>query len=301
MSDSETTSLVPSESSCAYRLYPQRFYVLFVFSLLTFNQNLIWLTFSPIARNAEIYYQMNEATVDLLLNWGSIIFIPCLPLTYILLNKPNGLRKCVILVAILAFISTILRIIPLIITDPSSPHFHSISIPFLHAGQILNAICSPLVAAPVSQLSCEWFGSNERTRATTIAVVANNFGGTIGYIISPFIVSSPAYVPRLLYLHLGLAFVACIFTFSYFPAHPQTPPSPAAEQLSYSISEQNSSWKVQVKGIWQCVTTPSFLLICNAGGLLSGLFVAWVGLYDVILKPRIIQKYKQVGSVLLHL
>ena len=90
MSDSETTSLVQSESSSStttYRLYPQRFYVLFVFSLLSFNQNVIWLTFSPIARNAEKYYGMSEATVDLLLNWGSIIFIPCLPLTYILLNK----------------------------------------------------------------------------------------------------------------------------------------------------------------------------------------------------------------------
>ena len=202
------------------------------------------------------------------------------------MNKNNGLRKCVILVAILAFISTILRVIPLIITDPSSSYFHSISMPFLHAGQILNAACGPLMMAPVSQLSCSWFGVNERTRATTIAIVANNFGGTIGYIISPFIVYSPECVPRLLYIHLGLAFVACVLTFLYFPAYPQTPPSPAAEQLlSYSISEQNGSWKSHMKGIWQCFKTPSFLLICNVGGLMYGVFNAWVGLYDIILKP----------------
>jgi hypothetical protein len=287
MSNSETVPLMSSDPSCAYRLYPQRFYVLFVFSLLSFNQNLIWLTFSPIARNAEIYYQMSEATVDLLLNWGSIIFIPCLPFTYILLNKPNGLRKCIILVAILGFISTILRVIPLVITDPSSSYFSSISMPFLHAGQILNAVCGPLIMAPVSQLSCSWFGLNERTRATTIAVIANNFGGTVGYIISPFIVSSPECVPRLLYIHLGLAFIACIMTFLYFPAHPKTAPSPAAEQLlSYSMSEENRSLKTHTNGIWQCLTTPSFLLICTAGGLLSGIFNAWVGLYDVILKPE---------------
>ncbi len=77
-----TTPITP-----VYVLYSHRFYVLFVFSFLAFNQNLIWLTFSPIARSAEAYYNITDATVDLLLNWGSIIFIPCLPLTYILLNK----------------------------------------------------------------------------------------------------------------------------------------------------------------------------------------------------------------------
>ncbi|CAF1148077.1 unnamed protein product [Adineta ricciae] len=196
MSNSETVPLLAPETSCTYRTYPQRFYVLFVFFLLSFNQNIIWLTFSPIARNAEKYYQMSEATVDLLLNWQSILFIPFLPLAYILLNKQHGLRKCVMLVATLIFIATILRLIPLIISHPSSPHFHTISMPFLHAGHILNAICYPLVTAPVSQLSCEWFGLNERTRATTIAIIANNFGGTIGYVISPFIVSSPECVPE---------------------------------------------------------------------------------------------------------
>jgi FLVCR family MFS transporter len=293
MSDSETMSLVSSGSSCTYRLYPQRFYVLFVFFLLSFDQNLIWLTFSPIARNAEIYYGMSEATVDLLLNWQSILFIPCLPLAYILLNKKNGLRKCVILVAILTFISTILRVIPLIVSDSSSPNFHKISMPFLHAGHILNAVCYPLVTAPVSQLSCEWFGLNERTRATTIAIIANNFGGTIGYVTSPFIVYSPECVPRLLYIHLGLAFVACVLTLLYFPAHPQSPPSLTAEQLSHSISEQNGSWKTHMKNIWQCLRTPSFLLICNAGSLSYGIFNVWVGLYDVILKP---QNYSEIQT-----
>ncbi|CAF1321872.1 unnamed protein product [Adineta steineri] len=287
MSDGESVPLLsPPDASCTYKLYSQRFYVLFVFFFLSFDQNLIWLTFSPIARNAEEYYKMSEATIDLLLNWQSILFIPCLPFVYILLNKQNGLRKCVMLVAILTFISTILRIIPLVISNSSSPHFHEISMPFLHAGHILNAICYPLVTAPVSQLSCEWFGLNERTRATTIAIIANNFGGTIGYIMNPLIVHSPSDVPRLLYIHLSLSFVACVLTFLYFPAHPPSPPSPAAEQLSSAINDENSSWKSHMKNIWQCLKTPSFLLICNAGSLSYGIFNVWVGLYDLILKSQ---------------
>ena len=38
-----------------YLVYPRRFYVLFVFSFLSFNQCMMWLAFSPIERHAEAY------------------------------------------------------------------------------------------------------------------------------------------------------------------------------------------------------------------------------------------------------
>jgi hypothetical protein len=285
----ETVLIVPSVSiTPAYVLYPQRFYVLFVFSLLSFNQCVIWLTFSPIARSAEAYYKISEATVDLLLNWGPIIFIPCLPLTYILLNKHHGLRRCVILLAIIDFIGALVRIIPIVLTSPSSPNFSTISLPFLHVGQILNAACGPLASGAVSQLSCLWFAPHERTRATTVAIFASNFGSSVGFVISPFIVSSPEKIPYLLYVHLGLAFIACVLALLYFPAEPPSAPSAAAELLIFHpVNEQNSnSWKTILKDSWQCLTTPSYLLIATAGGLLYGTFGSWTGLYDIILEPE---------------
>lgn len=272
----------------AYVLYPHRFYVLFVFSLLAFNQCLMWLTFSPIARATEAYYHITESTIDLLLNWGPIIFIPCLPLTYILLNKHHGLRHCVIILALVDFVAALVRVLPVIITTPSSPNFSSIALPFLHIGQILNAACGPLVMAPVSQLSCLWFAPHERTRATTIAIMANNFGSTVGFVISPFIVSSSDRVPYLLYLHLALAFIACVLTLLYFPPQPPSPPSAAAELLVlHPTSEQaTNSWRTFMKDVWQCLTTPSFVLLSLAGGLSSGIFGAWTSLFDLILKPE---------------
>ncbi|CAF1456743.1 unnamed protein product [Adineta steineri] len=285
----ETVLIVPAHSiTPAYVLYPHRFYVLFAFSFLSFNQCLIWLTFSPIARSTQIYYGISESTVDLLLNWGPIIFIPCLPLTYILLNKHHGIRRCVILLAIVDFLAAVIRIIPQVITDPSSPHFSSIALPFLHAGQILNAACGPLVMVPVSQLSCLWFAPHERTRATTIAVFANNFGLTVGFVISPYIVSSSDRVPYLLYVHLAFAFVACVLALLYFPAQPPSPPSAAAELLIVNpTGEQNgNAWKTFGKDIWKCLTNPSFVLITTAGGLIVGTLDAWTSLYDIILEPE---------------
>ncbi|CAF0872626.1 unnamed protein product [Adineta steineri] len=284
----ETTILVERSSTPAYVVYPHRFYVLFVFSFLTFNQCTIWLTFSPIARKTEIFYNVTESTVDLLLNWGNMVFIPCLPLTSILLDRPNGLRYCVIILAITGFLATLSRILPSLIVSSSNLNFTSISLPFIHAGQILNAACGPLVMAPVSQLSSIWFAPHERTRATTIAVFANYLGAAGGFIINPLVVASPEHVPRLLYIHFGLAFVACVLTLLYFPAHPPTPPSAAAE-LFMTIpadNENSSNSRTFFKDIWKCLTTPAFLLLSTAGGLLYGAFGAWTSLYDVLLEPE---------------
>jgi FLVCR family MFS transporter len=142
--------------------------------------------------------------------------------------------------------------------------------------------------APVSQLSCTWFAPHERTRATTVAILANNFGASVGFIISPFIVSLPEHVPHLLYVHFGLAFIACVLALLSFPAQPPSPPSAAAELLmtNPTSSENIHDWRTILKDIWRCLTTPAFLLLSTAGGLLYGTFGAWTSLYDVILEPE---------------
>jgi hypothetical protein len=279
---------VPTETS-VYKVYRRRFYVLAVFSFLTFNQSMIWLTFSPIARNTETYYNITEATVDLFLNWGSIIFIPCLPLTSILLNKHDGLRYCVVLLAITTFIATLCRVLPsIIVTAASNLDFNTVALPFIHIGQILNAACGPLAMAPVSQLSSMWFAPRERTRATSIAIFANNLGSAVGFAVSPLIVVLPEHIPRLLYCHFGLAFVACVLTLSYFPAQPPSAPSAAAELLiqNPTNSETSHTWRTFLRDIWKCLTTPAFVFLSVSGGLMFGAFSSWTSLYDVLLEPE---------------
>jgi nitrate/nitrite transporter NarK len=283
---SDVAFLIPtSSSSSIYPVYRRRFYVLFIFAFLAFNQCLFWLTFSPISQSTQTYYHINESTVNLLLNWGPIIFIPCLPLAYILLNKRHGLRRTVVLLAVTDFIAIFLRIFPSMIVSSSNPYFTSISLLFIHIGQILNAACGPLVMAPVSQLSCLWFKPDERTRATTLAIMAGNFGSTVGFLISPWIVITPEHVPNLLYIHLILAFIPLVFILVYFPAHPPQAPSPAAQLLiDTSMNEENtSSLRSYIEDIWRCVATPSFTLLCSVGGLLGGAFAAWTGLFANIL------------------
>lgn len=287
-----------SASSSNYPVYQRRFYVLFIFSFLAFNQCLFWLTFSPISQSTQNYYRVNESTVNLLLNWGPIIFIPCLPLAYVLLNKRHGLRKTVMLLAVTDFIAILLRVLPTIIVPSSNPYFTSISLLFIHVGQILNAACGPLVMAPVTQLSCLWFKPDERTRATTMAIMAASFGATVGFLLSPWLVTAPEHVPNLLYAHLVLAFIPLVFTLVYFPAYPPLAPSLAAQLLiDTSMNEENiSSLRNYIQDIWRCVATPSFTQLCSVGGILGGAFAAWTGLFANILAAENFTE-KQSGKI----
>ena len=289
-SSSDLTKLI--NSSLNYQTDRIRFYVLFLFSYLAFNQCLFWLTFSPISQTTQIYYQINESTVNLLLNWGPIIFLPCLPLSYILLNRRHGLKKIVFLLGILQFSSTSIRLVPyfyqslFILSDNDFKYFSLICI---HLGQILNAACGPLVMSPVSQLSSIWFSPNERTRATTFAIMSNNLGSTIGFLISPLIVTKPNDIPTLLYIHWILSLIGFICVLIYFPAEPKYIPSYTAQLL---LSEQNSMekktnfFKNYLKNLFLCFQSSSFILLCLIGGLEGGSFAAWTSLFSNVLSPE---------------
>ena len=271
-----------------FRVYPQRFWVLFVFAFLSFNQCMFWLTFSPIALHTEKYYEVSEATVDLLLNWGPIIFLPTLPLTYLLLNTRHGFRKCVLIYAIVSLFATLVRLIPSIVTSPSSESFHGISVPCLHVGQILIAATGPFGMALVSQLSCLWFAPHERTRATTAAILGSSVGSAAAFLISPHLVSAPEHVPHLLYMHAAQAFVACVCTLAYFPAEPPTPPSVSAQLLITKPDTGERPLEVLKRfghDILHCCRNPSFVLLVVSSALTGGTFAAWTGLFATILTP----------------
>ena len=294
--DSSSSSVCLTQESHAFRVYPQRFWILFIFVFLSFNQCMFWLTFSPIAGSTIDFFHVDEATVDLLLNWGPIIFLPSLPFVYLLLNTHHGLRKCILILAIVSLVATCLRLIPLIATSPTDAHFHDTALPFLHVGQILIAVTGPIVMALVSQLSCMWFAPHERTRATTIAILGPSLGGAVGFLVPPFLVSEAEQVPRLLYLHTVQAFIACVLTLAYFPAEPPSPPSLAADMLNVNraVKERaTDTFRKALRDIWRCFRNISCVLIMFSGALMGGTFSAWGGLFANILTPL---NYTQVEA-----
>ena len=202
----------PLLGSSGYAVEPKRWYILAVFSFFSFNQCLLWFTFSSVKPEKVCAYYDNNAnpmdddgsslcdtgvvntnTLALLLNWGPIIGIAMFPFQAWLLTRKAGFQRATKLGATLCFAGALLRALPSFLVPR-----HAIWL--LHIGQILNAAAGPLCMGTESRLSCMWFAEDERATATGIAVTSNAVGTTVGFLLGPGLVKSAADVPTLLYV-----------------------------------------------------------------------------------------------------
>ena len=139
-----------------YEASPTRWYILAVFSLFSFNQCLVWFTFSSIkapkvyqyySGNATATSHMDDSTLALLLNWGPIVGCLFFPIQVYLLTLSKGFRKATMLGAALVFGGTLIRFIPSLMSAEWR-HTSSLSILCLHVGQVLNAAGTLILIKP---------------------------------------------------------------------------------------------------------------------------------------------------------
>jgi len=106
-----------------------RWYILTVFSLLTFTQSAWWVTFSTVTPLVEVplllfhtspstnvifilqkVFGLHAPEVNLLLSWGMIIYVPLAPIAMYGLARPQGgLRVSVLLTALVVFLGAFIR------------------------------------------------------------------------------------------------------------------------------------------------------------------------------------------------
>lgn len=146
---SEFSQSIHGSQDVVYALYPKRWYILTVYSIATFTQCLIWLTFSAIPDATMAYFPtITEAEIDLLLNWGSIIFIPAV-LIAMWLDTKLDFRATMITGCCLACLGSAIRCIPCFLP---AEHRNS-AVAALHIGQILNAAAGGFIFSMPSRLS----------------------------------------------------------------------------------------------------------------------------------------------------
>ena len=77
-----------------YKLYCNRFHILMLFSLLSFLNAFMWITFSPIEELTRNYYGMSDTAVNMLSVVFMILFLPGSILSSYLINV-GGLRRSI--------------------------------------------------------------------------------------------------------------------------------------------------------------------------------------------------------------
>jgi len=256
-----------------FTTYTRRWWILGVFSFLSFQQSLLWITFSPIGPQTQLYYNCSEGAVNLLLAWGPIAYIPTVFIVCYTLGDAVGVRRSVLFGAGLVLLGGTVRLLASI--DPKS----NWALYVVSLSQIFNAIAGPIVMAAPPKLSAIWFSPDERTIATSISASANNLGTALGFILGTYLEQTIG-IFWFLVFEGALSVLAALCIFVYFPASPPTPPSPSAMA---SLDE-----KFSLLDYWEDIksmaSAPSFLLLVLVGGWQQGIFAAWQGLFAYILK-----------------
>ncbi|KAK3099920.1 hypothetical protein FSP39_011798 [Pinctada imbricata] len=241
----EKTTLLPVQT----HVFKRRWYILFVFSLLSCTQNGLWSTWGPISASAEEAFDWTDADIALLSMWGPISYI----ITAFILSwivDVRGLRWACLIMAFLVALGSGIRCI----TDQPPYVKWTINI-----GQFLNDLAGPCSAIP-PLLSATWFPANQRVTATAISVTISNLGAALMDFI----------------LECAWSVFVFLLLLIYFPAKPPKPPT-------VSASIERDDFKSGVKNL---VRNVKFWLICATYGVSVGVFSCWLSVLDVVLKPH---------------
>ncbi|XP_064603077.1 solute carrier family 49 member 4-like isoform X1 [Liolophura sinensis] len=270
------------------RTYRRRWYVLAVFSAVTFAQGLVWNTWGPLADSGRLIFGWTGADVALLANWGCIIYlVTCAFFSYLMDTK--GLRVAAVSTVNLVFVGSAIRCLTVVIGMKTW---------IVHLGQAVNALAGPVCFGAPPLLSDVWFPIHERSTATAISVMSSYFGVASSYILGITFVHGPEHnngtnssyavgevtgdvsiqrsdIERLLFTECALGGVLSILVLTYFPAKPPSPPS-----VSAFLPRANYRYLIP-----RLLRNCQLWCIVAAGGLASGIYGTWLSLLDTNLGP----------------
>lgn len=223
----------------------EKWYILAAFAVLGISQCLTWMSYGTIPESTYGYYNIGTSELDLLLNWGPIIYVFAAIPVMALISSPRGLRNSMRIGVILVLLANISRCIPTFFIKVGKSHddnsdsdsiiysdsegyegnmnnksLHAFAMFFVHLGQILNAIAGPITMSPAALLSHIWFEEDLRATATTGAWIATCLGIAVTYFMGPALAPTPSKVPIFLWFSTGLAVLGFIMVFLHFPQKP---------------------------------------------------------------------------------
>jgi FLVCR family MFS transporter len=254
-------------------LSPARWWVLFVYSLFAFTQGMLWAIPGPISAAMAELYNISDDAIQLMINWGPILYIPLsIPLAY-WMDKPGGIRQSVIWGIVTTAIGQVFRTI----ARDTSP----ISIGMLHLSYILNAIAGPVAMGAVGKISEDWFPPEFRATSTAIMSEANLLGGAAAQLIGPTMVASAnmGQMMNFMYVCCAIAGVNLLAALIYFPSHPPTPPSRSA--VAVKAAEDTLSMGSLWVAIKALARNRSFMVLILAYGLSTGMYGSWATVLSI--------------------
>ncbi len=245
-----------------YKIYTYRWIMLVVFMFVVVVNQLLWITFAPITRDAVVFYGVSDLGIGLL----SMIFM----IVYIVVSIPAswvidtyGLRTAVGIGAALTGLFGLMR------------GLFASSYPLVLVAQVGIAIGQPFILNAVTTVAARWFPLRERATASGLGSLAMYLGIFLGLGLTPWLT---------LRFHIGgmlvgygiVSVIAALVFFIFARERPATPPCPPGMEVR----------SLAFDGFKQMFRQRNFLLLLVIFFIGLGVFNAVTTWIENILAPR---------------
>uniref|UniRef100_A0A3Q0S823 Choline/ethanolamine transporter FLVCR1 n=1 Tax=Amphilophus citrinellus TaxID=61819 RepID=A0A3Q0S823_AMPCI len=267
------------------RLYRRRFAVLTVFSLYSLVNAFQWIQYSIITNVFTQYYGVTNDKVDWLSIVYMVAYVPLIfPATWLLDRK--GLRLTALLGAGLNCAGAWLK------CGSVSPELFGVTI----TAQVICSVAQVFILGLPSRVASVWFGPREVSTACATAVLGNQLGTAIGFLLPPVLVPNTPDDVELTGHNISIMFygTAAVSTVLFILAvlvikdRPPLPPSQAQAVLPDSPPE-DYSYK---QSILNLAKNKAFVLLLISYGIMTGSFYS----VSTLLNQMIMACYEELNA-----
>ncbi|XP_074540873.1 choline/ethanolamine transporter FLVCR1 [Halichoeres trimaculatus] len=247
------------------RLYLRRFAVLLVFSLYSLVNAFQWIQYSIITNVFMYYYGVSADKVDWLSIVYMVAYVPLIfPATWLLDRK--GLRLTALLGAGLNCAGAWLKCASV------SPGLFGVTV----TAQVICSVAQVFILGLPSRVASVWFGPREVSTACATAVLGNQLGTAIGFLLPPVLVPTTPddieltghNISIMFYGTAAVSTVLFILTVIVIKDRPPLPPSHAQAVLPDSPPEDYS----YRQSVFSLLKNKAFILLLISYGIMTGSF-----------------------------
>uniref|UniRef100_A0ACB8G9R1 Feline leukemia virus subgroup C cellular receptor n=1 Tax=Sphaerodactylus townsendi TaxID=933632 RepID=A0ACB8G9R1_9SAUR len=254
-----------SEPKVTPRLSKRRLVVLAVFSLYSLVNAFQWIQYSILSNVFEVYYGVSFVQINWLSMVYMIVYVPLIfPATWLL--DIRGLRLIALLGSGLNSLGAWIKC--------ASVQRNLYPVTLL--GQIICSIAQVFILGLPSHIASVWFGPKEVSTACAVAVLGNQLGTAIGFLLPPVLVPNTEGNFDLMGRNISIMFygTAAVSTLLFllaaivFKERPKYPPSQSQAALS-EVSPEDYSYKQSVVNLLRNIP---FVLLLISYGIMTGAF-----------------------------
>ncbi|XP_033000688.1 feline leukemia virus subgroup C receptor-related protein 1 [Lacerta agilis] len=280
----EAEAMLPASTSGVKlipRLSKRRLVVLVIFSLYSLVNAFQWIQYSILTSVFTRYYNVSNSQIDWLSMSYMVTYIPLIfPATWLL--DTRGLRITALLGSGLNCLGAWIK------CTSVQPNLYVVTL----VAQIVCSIAQVFILGLPSRIASVWFGPKEVSTACAVAVLGNQLGTAIGFLLPPVLVPNTADDMDLMGQNIRIMFygTAAVSTFLFiltavvFKEKPKYPPS-QSQAVLLDVSPDDYSYKQSMINLFRNVP---FVLLLVSYGIMTGAFYS----VSTLLNQMIITHYE---------